>query len=152
MACTPPRTPEPAGTTSTSPGVTSMPVSVIMRARPDGTAQPVPSTTFAAAKEGSKDSGFGTKMAYSGDEIIFVENKNTNRNIRNANNGKEQIFVANKDTNRERSTLVENQPVCVPSSPSCVPVPEAIVTAPIWQGRSDQSQVISSFKKIFLLK
>ena len=34
-------------------------------------------------------------------EVIFVENKNTDRLLRNANYGKEQVFVANKDTNRE---------------------------------------------------
>ena len=36
--------------------------------------------------------------------MVFVENKNTHRPMRNANNGKEQVFVTNKDTNREAKT------------------------------------------------
>lgn len=116
MSCTPPRTPSP-GT------VTSMPVSVIMIGKKDGTAEPVfqqakqherenlkPNQQQEELKEQTKpsydDGPIGEKVGVKGpilpgSQIIFVENKNTNRHLRNANFGLEQIFVANKDTNRE---------------------------------------------------
>ena len=43
----------------------------------------------------------GSNNMFYGRQVIFVENKNTDRLLRNANYGKEHIFVANKDTNRE---------------------------------------------------
>ena len=103
MACTPPRTPSPNS-------ITSMPVSVIMLGRKDGTAEPVGGKQqqqqlrptlepSAAIVDSDGDSRFDN-----GRHVFFVENKNTNRSHRNANFGMEQIFVANKDTNRETSS------------------------------------------------
>lgn len=120
MSCTPPRTPSP-GTGSI---ITSTPVSVIMIAKKDGTAEPV---IHQQQKEQEKNN---KKKQYNNDEcpndkkdndgpvlpgrqVIFVENKNTNRHLRNANFGMEQIFVANKDTNRET-----NDPGATKSPPS----------------------------------
>lgn len=114
MSCTPPRTPSP-GT------VTSMPVSVIMIGKRDGTAEPVAQQPKQQEQEKQQpkqeqqqeekptsydDAPIGEKIGVKGpilpgSQIIFVENKNTNRHLRNANFGLEQIFVANKDTNRE---------------------------------------------------
>ena len=48
--------------------------------------------------------------ALPGRQIIFVENKNTNRHLRNAHFGTEQIFVANKDTNREAREITNHKP------------------------------------------
>ncbi len=100
MSCTPPRTPSPASAAS----VTSMPVSVIMIGKKDGTAEPVQQPkkrTFADEPTGLNGNNNNEGPIMSGRQVIFVENKNTNRHLRNANFGMEQIFVANKDTNRE---------------------------------------------------
>lgn len=100
MSCTPPRTPSPASAAS----VTSMPVSVIMIGKKDGTAEPVQQPkkrTFADEPTGLNGNINNEGPIMPGRQVIFVENKNTNRHLRNANFGMEQIFVANKDTNRE---------------------------------------------------
>lgn len=95
MSCTPPRTPSPNH-------ITSMPVSVIMLGRKDGTAEPVGrqlrQTLEPSAAVADND---GEGRFDNGPHIYFIENKNTDRARRNANFGIEQIFVANKDTNRE---------------------------------------------------
>ena len=53
-----------------------------------------------------------------GSQVIFVENKNTDRLARNTNYGKEHIFVANKDTNRELTTLESSLtlPAAIPTA------------------------------------
>ncbi|EFX87222.1 putative KLF11 [Daphnia pulex] len=111
MACTPPRTPSP-----TSPGsVTSMPVSVIMIGKKDGTAEPVQQQQQQQQEfnheeaQDNKEKLMGGP-ALPGRQIIFVENKNTNRHLRNAHFGTEQIFVANKDTNREAREITNHKP------------------------------------------
>ena len=92
MSCTPPRTPSPGS-------LTSMPVSVIMIGKRDGTAEPVGSPR---SDDSSKQDDYeGERVLPHGRQVFFVENKNTDRHLRNANFGMEQIFVANKDTNRE---------------------------------------------------
>lgn len=105
MSCTPPRTP--------SPSVTSMPVSVIMIGKKDGTAEPVTqqeSTNQQYEEAGNNKEKLMGGPALPGREIIFVENKNTNRHLRNAHFGTEQIFVANKDTNRETREITNHKP------------------------------------------
>ena len=104
MSCTPPRTPSPGS-------VTSMPVSVIMIGKKDGTAEPVQQQQEFNHEE-TKDNN--EKLmggpALPGRQIIFVENKNTNRHVRNAHFGTEQIFVANKDTSREAREITNHKP------------------------------------------
>lgn len=95
MSCTPPRTPSPGS-------VTSMPVSVIMIGKKDGTAEPVSPRSDDASKP---DDYEGERVLPHGRQVFFVENKNTDRHLRNANFGMEQIFVANKDTNREGAAV-----------------------------------------------
>ena len=111
MACTPPRTPSP-----TSPGsVTSMPVSVIMIGKKDGTAEPVQQQQQQQQEFNHEETRDNKEKlmggpALPGPQIIFVENKNTNRHLRNAHFGTEQIFVANKDTNREAREITNHKP------------------------------------------
>lgn len=104
MSCTPPRTP--------SPSVTSMPVSVIMIGKKDGTAEPViqQESNNQHEEAGNNKEKLMGGPALPGREIIFVENKNTNRHLRNAHFGTEQIFVANKDTNRETREITNHKP------------------------------------------
>lgn len=99
MSCTPPRTPSPG-----SSAVTSMPVSVIMIGKKDGTAEPVSPPPMGSCyhEDSAKRNDYeGERILPHGRQVFFVENKNTDRHLRNANFGMEQIFVANKDTNRE---------------------------------------------------
>lgn len=140
MSCTPPRTPSP-GT------VTSMPVSVIMIGKKDGTAEPVvqqhqehqqqlqqqpkKKQRVEYDDEMNREKIMNDGPALTGRQVIFVENKDTNRHLRNANFGMEQIFVANKDTNRETGpdlavNKLDFQHFLSRSSPSLIncPVPE----------------------------
>jgi hypothetical protein len=92
-----------------------MPVSVIMIGKKDGTAEPVQQQQQQQQEfnheeaQDSKEKLMGGP-ALPGRQIIFVENKNTNRHLRNAHFGTEQIFVANKDTNREAREITNHKP------------------------------------------
>lgn len=135
-----------------------MPVSVIMIGKKDGTAEPVapPKQTNSkpdqAYPERQTDEKAETKgPILDGRQIIFVENKNTNRHLRNVHFGTEQIFVNNKDTNRETNEDLANKamgdPCCQPpyfvsrSSPQLFNcnVPELLMSSP------GNPQVITSF-------
>lgn len=114
---TPPRTPSPAT-------VTSMPVSVIMLGKRDGTAEPLRHQYAPVPKNGVNP---GERIPEKGSRIIFVENKNTNRSERNINFSEQQIFVANKDTNREAlSASGTGRPVQL----NAAAVPEGVKTSP----------------------
>ena len=147
MSCTPPRTPSPASSAS----VTSMPVSVIMIGKKDGTAEPV--QTFADEPNGSSFNN--ERPIMTGRQVIFVENKNTNRHLRNANFGMEQIFVANKDTNRETRDAAGQPPPPPPHSSSqqfSVSRSSVFINAPVPEITPGTSQVVTKFKHFLFSK
>ena len=129
ISCTPPPSPE---STNTSAMITSMPVSVIMVGKRDGTAEPVQgvkisfNTKPSIAKENrmasdcdnecKRSTNLGTQESR---DIIFHAIKNTGRDLRNADIAKDQdIFLADKDTNRER--LSNKQTTCNSSTSSII--------------------------------
>lgn len=123
MSCTPPRTPSPGN------GVTSMPVSVIMIGKKDGTAEPIHANGAPYHHEhgpaGEEGADMGDGRVEEGRHVIFVENKNTNRHNRNINFSEQQIFVANKDTNREAG-----RPAPMLMALNATAVPEMVVMKP----------------------
>ena len=121
MSCTPPRTPSPGS------NVTSMPVSVIMIGKKDGTAEPVNAHQHEHGPAGLEGADLGNCRAEEGRKIIFVENKDTDRHSRNLNLSEQQIFVANKDTDREalRPKVSRVNATAVPEMVAMKPQPAA---------------------------
>ncbi|XP_046999720.1 Krueppel-like factor 3 [Schistocerca americana] len=136
QAPTPPRTPSPEAT-----AVTSMPVSVIMRANKDGTCSPQP---FAATEKTGGDKSVEPAPVTADPSKLPQEREvNILKSLKfKMSTRKEEIFVNSKDTNRESSVpeLKITSPVPANLPSAVVPPRQSLSPPPVVCGRQQQQQ------------